>query len=174
MRSLATIFVLTILVTLSAIAQEPEPRVPAANPQFNALKTLAGEWIMAMPDGKTASQTYRVVSGDSAILLDTNVPGESNMITMFNPDGQRTVATHYCSMGNQPRMVSSGTDTKNIAFKFKDVTNDDGKSGSMRDLTIVLVDKDHHNQIWTWQDAKGKQQVETFKFTRAASSAPGQ
>src|SRR3954465_1698553 len=93
------------------------------------------------------------------LFLEQNMPGESNMITMFHPDGQKTVATHYCSMGNQPRMVAdASSNTKEIEFKFKEITNDDGKSGSMKALTIVLLDKDHHNQIWTWADPSGKEQ----------------
>ena len=175
MRSLLTLTLAALLVTLSVSAQTPEPKVPAGNPQFNALKTLAGEWTIKMPDGKVGTQTYRVVSGDSAIILEQNVPGEGSMITMFHPDGQRTVATHYCSMGNQPRMIAAASaDTKTIPFKFKDVTNDDGKSGSMRDLTIVFIDKDHHNQVWTWQDSNGKQDTVTFKYTRAKSSPQGE
>jgi hypothetical protein len=173
MRSLTTKFLAVLLLTLSAAAQDPEPKVRASNPQFDALKTLSGEWTMPLPDGKTGTETYRLVSGNSAIILEQHLPGEANMITMFHPDGQKTVATHYCAMGNQPRMVAEGTNTKDIAFKFKDITNDDGKSGSMRDLTIVLIDKDHHN-VWTWEDAKGKQQVETFKYTRSTSSPQGQ
>ncbi len=177
MRYRITILAFTLLFTSAGIAQQtdkPEPRVPADNPQFNALKALAGDWTMTLPDGQTAMQSYTIVSGNSAIMLDQHMPGEGNMITMFHPDGQETVATHYCAMGNQPRMVSDGTDTRNIAFKFKDITNDDGRSGSMRDLTIVILDKNHHNQIWTWQDASGKQQTKTFKFTRAKSSDAGE
>ena len=172
MRKLAVVAL--ALFTLSVFAQQP--RVAAHNPQFDALKTLAGDWSSMQPDcsiGKGSSK-YRVVSDSSAIILEMNSPGvDENMITMFHPDGQRTVATHYCSMGNQPRMVAdASSDIKRIPFKFKDITNDDGKSGSMRDLTIVLLDKDHHDQIWTWQDAKGHQETETFHLVRA--NAPGQ
>jgi hypothetical protein len=175
MRSLATLLAAVLLLAVTAGAQKPEPKVAASNPQFNALKTLAGDWTMKTPDGKTVTETYRVVSGDSAIILDQRMPEEEgSMITMFHPDGQRTVATHYCAMGNQPRMIADASnDTKTIAFKFKDITNDDGKSGSMRDLTIVLIDNDHHNQVWTWQDPSGKQQTETFKYTRNHAASPG-
>ena len=167
------VFIAIILVGFAAFAQEP--RVPARNPQFDALKTLAGDWSGKF-DGHSGTATYRVVSDSSAIILDMSNPGEaSNMITMFHPDGQKTVATHYCSMGNQPRMVAAASsDTKRIEFKFKDVTNDDGKSGYMRELTIVFLDKDHHDQIWTWQDGKGKQETSTFHYARANAPAQGQ
>lgn len=174
MRRFITLTLVTLFLATTAFAADPEPKVKATNPQFDALKTLAGEWTITLQDGTKSSQTYRIVSGGSAIILDQNVPGAGSMITMFHPDGQKTVATHYCSMGNQPRMVSEGTDTKNIAFKFKDITNDEGKAGSMRELTVVIVDKNHHNHIWTWQDAKGKQDVETFKYTRTSAPAQGQ
>ncbi len=175
MRFLLSLSVAMFMIVYAAFAQDQDWKVRASNPQFNALKTLAGEWKSVTPDGKTATESYRIVSADSAIILEQNMPGEPNMITMFHPDGQKTVATHYCAMGNQPRMVAeSSADTKSIAFRFKDVTNDDGKHGYMRDLTIEIIDKDHHNQIWTWADANGKKQVETFKFTRANSPNVGE
>lgn len=175
------IAMLTLCVCLStaALAQssgaKSEPKVAASNPQFNALKTLAGEWEMKLSNGRVATETYRVVSSNSAIILDQNMPGEAaNMITMFHPDGQKTVATHYCAMGNQPRMVAdASSDTKEVHFAFKDITNDDGKSGAMRELTIVLLDKNHHNQIWTWVDGSGKEETTTFKFARSGSTAQG-
>lgn len=176
MRFLTSLFLATLLLTLTAVVQSQEHKIPASNPQFSALKTLAGDWTMKTPDGKVATETYRVVSGDSAIILDQRMPEEGGtMITMFHPDGQKTVATHYCSMGNQPRMVTDASgDTKSIAFKFKDITNDDGKSGSMRNLTIVLLDTDHHDQVWTWQDASGKQRTETFHYTRDHAANAGE
>jgi hypothetical protein len=165
---------LFFLLLLSAVLVAQEPKVPAGNPQFDALKTLAGDWQLKLPDGKIGTESYKVVSGGSAILLDQNPPGEPDMITMFHPDGQKTVATHYCSMGNQPRMVAdASSDTKTIKFDFKDITNDDGKSGSMRALTIVLIDKNHHNQIWTWRGGDGKEQQDTFNFERASEPAQG-
>ena len=173
MRTLLKIS-LTVLLLTAAFAEEH--RVPASNPQFDALKSLSGDWTGRYEGKVGGTASYRVVSGGSAIILDMSNPGEaSNMITMIHPDGQRTVATHYCSMGNQPRMVAnSSADTKRIEFKFKDVTNDDGKSGYMRELTIVLIDKDHHDQIWTWQDGKGKQEVATFHYERNSAPAQGQ
>src|SRR5690348_2005622 len=109
MRKLLTFFAIS-LFAISTAAQEP--RVAARNPQFDALKTLAGDWSGKF-EGRAGTASYRVVSGDTAIILDQQAPGEGNMITMFHPDGQKTVATHYCSMGNQPRMVADATpDTK--------------------------------------------------------------
>jgi hypothetical protein len=161
-----------VLFTLSALAQEP--RATAHNPQFDALKALAGDWTSKLDGGRVGTGNYRIVSGNSAIILDQQAPGEGNMITMFHPDGQKTLATHYCSMGNQPRMVAdASSETNRIQFKFKDVTNDDGKSGFMRDLTIVFLDKDHHDQIWTWQDGSGKQESTTLHYVRANAPVQG-
>ncbi len=173
MRFLLSLSVAMFMIVYAAFAQDQDWKVRASNPQFNALKTLAGEWKSVTPDGKTATESYRIVSADSAIILEQNMPGEPNMITMFHTDGDKLVATHYCAMGNQPRMVSEpSSDTKVIAFKFKDITNDAGK-GSMRDLTIHLIDNDHHVQEWTWVGPDGKSQTEKFAYTRV-KSAPAQ
>lgn len=166
---------LAVLLLASMVAVAQEHKIKINNPRFDALKTLAGDWEGKF-EGKVGTETYTIVSGNSAIMLDQRMPeeGAGNMITMFHTDGDRLVATHYCAMGNQPRMVSEpSTDMKTFVFKFKDLTNDDGKSGSMRDLTIRLIDKDHHAQDWTWAGADGKTQTVTFEYTRA-KSAPAQ
>lgn len=168
------IMLLTLLLA-SGLAFGQEHKVKINNPRFDALRTLAGDWEGKV-DGKVGTETYAVVSGDSAIMLEQRMPeeGAGNMITMFHTDGDRLVATHYCAMGNQPRMISEpSNDTKVIAFKFKDLTNDDGKSGSMRDLTIRLIDKDHHVQEWTWVGPDGKSSTVQFEYSRV-KTAPTQ
>jgi hypothetical protein len=88
------------------------------------------------------------------------------MVTMYHRDGAGLVATHYCSMGNQPRMRAADGDAKTIRFRFADITNlakPDG--GHIKDLTVTFQDADHMTQEWTSVE-NGKEQVEVFHWTR--------
>ncbi|MBY0308272.1 MAG: hypothetical protein K2Q09_05980 [Phycisphaerales bacterium] len=90
-----------------------------------------GRWV-AHTDGKDGKPTemvvtYKTVSAGSAVC-ETIAPGTSyEMVTMYHLDGDRLTATHYCAMGNQPRMqaVVCACDParKTASFKFLDGTN---------------------------------------------------
>src|ERR1051325_267339 len=77
-----------------------------ANAAFNRLKQLAGEWKgnVTTPDGPAATVQYRLTSAGQTVM-ETLFPGTSHeMISMYHLDGEELVMTHYCAMGNQPRM----------------------------------------------------------------------
>jgi hypothetical protein len=131
---------------------------------WKSLQSLAGEW--QGPSGKFGV-SYSVVSGGSVVMERMIMPApEPEMITMYHRDGNALVATHYCSMGNQPRMRAPEADGKTIRFRFVDITNLKGpEQGHIRDLTVTFQDQDHFTQQWTSVEG-GKEHVETFQWTR--------
>ena len=135
---------------------------------FEKLKTLAGDWETKMPDGQPVRTNYRVTSAGS-VVVETMMPGEpSEMVTLFHPDGDSLIATHYCAAKNQPRMKASGAsaDGKEIAFKFLDVTNlASPEAEHMREVVIKFQDQDHFSAQWTSRE-KGKDTPMTFAYTR--------
>jgi hypothetical protein len=128
------------------------------------LKSLEGEWQGA--SGK-ATITYTVVSGGSVVMERMKMPvPETDMVTLYHRDGTGLVATHYCSMGNQPRMRAPEADAKTIRFRFADITNlRTPGEGHIRDLTVTFQDNDHFTQEWTSVE-NGKESVETFQWAR--------
>jgi len=93
------------------------------------------------------------------------------MVTVYHPDGDRVLVTHYCSGNNQPRMraAPSSSPVKQIAFSFVDVTNlANSTTGHMHKLEVVFDDNDHLTQRWTWQE-NGRDQTEVFHYTRKKS-----
>lgn len=152
---------LLLLVGLVVIPLAAGDGVDAA---WKNLQSLEGEWQGAA--GK-AGVTYTIVSGGSAVMERMKPPApEPDMVTMYHRDGAGLVATHYCSMGNQPRMRAPDADAKTIKFRFVDITNL-AKPGAahIQDLTITFQDKDHFTQEWTGVE-NGKTHVETFQWTR--------
>ena len=93
---------------------------------------------------------------------------ESEMVTIYHPDGDRLMMTHYCSAHNQPRMRSQSvsTEIKNITFDLVDVTNLSAPdAGHMKKLVVTFADRDHFTQEWTWAQ-NGKERTEVIKFER--------
>ncbi len=94
------------LAATMAFADEPAKTVTAQE-AFAMLKGLAGEWqgkAMDKEKGPEVSVTYRVTANGS-VVLETLFPGSAHeMLTLYHLDNGKLVLTHYCAMGNQPRM----------------------------------------------------------------------
>lgn len=159
---------LTALAGALAFADAKPGQASRPNPGFEKLKSLVGTWQGTAKDGKPVSVSYALVSDGSALMEDLGHGTESNMITMYHPDGGRLMMTHYCASHNQPRMRADGVspDGKTLTFSFLDVTNlASPDAGRMERLVISFEDKDHFTQEWTWKD-KDKTTAEVFHFAR--------
>jgi len=148
-----------LLAAVAALAQTD------AQKTFDHLKTLNGHWE-GKANGKDLKVDFRPTAGGSAIMSE--ILGDEDMITMFHVDNDRVMATHYCSAGNQPRMVASASpDGKTITFNFVDGTNiASPKAGHMDHLVITIADADHHTEDWTFVK-DGAELKEHFDLTRA-------
>ena len=137
-------------------------------PEFEKMKSLVGEWKGASADGKPGTVTYTLVSDSSALMEKLALGGESEMVTMYHPDGDHLMMTHYCSAHNQPRMRSqtATAESKKITFDFVDITNlSSPDAGHMRKLVVTFGDKDHFTQEWTWTK-NGKENTEVIHYER--------
>lgn len=139
-------------------------------PGFEKLKSLVGEWTTRTKEGKPVEVSYRMVSNGTALMEMLSMEKHAgDMVTMYHPDGNNLMMTHYCSANNQPRMKAepaSGA-IKSLTFNFVDATNlNSPDAGHMHRLVITFLDKDHFNQEWTWRE-KGKDvHEEVFQFER--------
>src|SRR4029077_10987910 len=89
---------------------------------FEELKSLDGSWEGKMANGEPIQVSYKVTSNGSALMSE--IKGKEDMISMLSRDGERLLMTHYCAVGNQPRMVASASpDGKTFTFAFLDATN---------------------------------------------------
>ena len=136
--------------------------------EFERMKSLVGEWKGTTEDQMPSTVTYTLVSDNSALMEKLAMGGESEMVTMYHPDGDHLMMTHYCSAHNQPRMRSQAVaaGSKNITFDLVDVTNlSSPDAGHMKKLVVTFADKDHFTQEWTWTQ-KGKEKTEVIHFER--------
>jgi hypothetical protein len=126
---------------------------------FNKLKGLAGDWMVQDPQGskEVVGLRYRVTSGGSAIE-EIEFPGtDHEMVTFYHLDGDSLVMTHYCHLGNQPRMKATSSSTPGkIVFECAGVGNSKSHNDThMHGLTIVQKDENHLENTWQLsQDGK--------------------
>jgi hypothetical protein len=134
---------------------------------FEKIKGLVGDWTGAgVGEGHNEKVTisYAITSGGSAVM-ETLQMDDHTMVTVYHPDGESVMMTHYCAAGNQPRMRAKGGD-KDLAFTFVDVTNLASPDAlHMHDLKLTFDDADHITQEWTTRTGDKKTPV-MFKLAR--------
>jgi hypothetical protein len=129
-----------------------------ANPALEKLKKLAGEWVAMDDKGKPTDQVvsvFKVTAAGSAVH-ETIFPGAAHeMVSVYHLDGKDLLMTHYCALGNQPRMKLDPKGKPNeLKFAFAGGTNlDPAKDMHMHEGSITLVDDDHIE--WTWSGYSG-------------------
>jgi hypothetical protein len=159
MGTISSLLMMALVVVDAPARAGDAPATPAAR-QFEALKGLAGNWVELGKDGKptdTVISSIRVTAGGS-VVEETIFPGtEKEMVTMYHLDGSDLVLTHYCMLGNQPRMKAEPAKSSDtIDFKFVVGTN--LKSDADHHIgaaTFKIQGKDHFQSEWTsYKDGK--------------------
>jgi len=149
-----------LALPLAALGEDrngkPSP-VPTKS-AFEKLKKLEGTWLAADTSGAATDQVtsiIKVTAGGSAVH-ETLFPGQpQEMISVYTVDGPDLVLTHYCVLGNQPRLkadAKSPSDT--IRFQFAGGSNlDPTKDKHMHSSTLTIVDDNHIEVAGVgWQD----------------------
>ena len=156
-----------ILIVVAALSAAAVYAQTDAQKAFNAIKNMPGTWEGKSPDGRAFQVLYKVTAGGSAVQSEILVPNE-DMISMFHLDGpNRLLLTHYCAMGNQPRMQASlSPDGKIITFTYVDATNlATPDAGHMQKMVLTMIDDSHHTEEWTFVD-HGKEHKQVFDLHR--------
>lgn len=136
-----------------------------ADPAWKQLTSLAGDWEGRMGDG-TVRLSYRLVSSGTALLETMNAPDSSEMVTVYHPDGDTLLMTHYCSLGNQSRMRSSGLRDGALDFAYVDSSNlKSPQEHHMSRLVLTFAGPDKLVQEWT-SVASGQSRTGRYELTR--------
>jgi hypothetical protein len=138
---------------LSAWAEEPKHE-GGKSPGLDKIKKLTGTWVAADDKGQPTDQVvsvFKVTAAGSAVQ-ETIFPGAGHeMVSVYHQDGKDVVMTHYCAMGNQPKMKLDPASTdKELKFVFAGGTNlDPAKDMHMHEGSIKWIDDDHIEWSWT-------------------------
>jgi hypothetical protein len=157
----------------NAFADETNMPPPPTNPQFETIKSLEGTWVGEgdMHGKKQPVEVrYRVTSGKTAVE-ETLFPGSPHeMVSVYFMDGDNLMMTHYCTMGNQPRMkMTEAKKTKKgetISLKMVDATGmKTPQDPHMGALTLTLKGKDNLVEQWESMGPQGSK-MSVFTYQR--------
>lgn len=97
----------------------------------------------------------------------SEILGHEDMVSIFHMDGERLLVTHYCAIGNQPRMAASvSPDGKTFTFNYVDATNlASPDAGHMQRMILTVIDENHHTEEWVFAD-HGKEHRVVFDLHR--------
>ena len=150
-----------------ALAEHPSP-LPMP---FELVKELVGTWQgskQALDGQETITVEYALTSRGTAVI-ERMFPGTpKEMVSIYTQDGHEMVMTHYCALGNQPRMKTSSPVTGNsITMSYIDGTGMRSlQDKHMHQLTLTIVDSRHINHEWTVFERGREQVTHSFAFAR--------
>jgi len=157
-----------LLVAPAVYGAGSAPSAIDAKAAFDRLRTLVGEWQAKTENGKTIHIKYDLIAGGSA-LVEREVVENTAMETIFHLDGSRLLLTHYCMLGNHPRMQARKYDpaTGELTFEFLDVTNlATPTAAHMHNVQMRIVDKDHLTSQWQLFEGGQMKSTDNLLFTR--------
>ena len=185
---LASIAAVGPLIALAPATEQTQPEASAIEPVaqdaehkaevMKLLASLEGTWRMVQEDGtlSEAVSTFKPSSAGSVVREVMAVGEPHEMTNLYHMDGDAVVCTHYCAVGNQPRMVAKGVEEtdegKAIDFHVDSVSNfTEGQDHYMGGLKLVFAGDDTVHQVWTTFDKNGDVAHQmTFVMKRDAES----
>ena len=127
-----------------ATAATVDPDTLEATTLFDRMKSLVGVWEGQWSPGTTSTIVTYSLTGNSSVLVEDYLVGQTTMSTLYHLDGDELMLTHYCSVGNQPRMklAAVSPDGLELVFDQFDGTNLEARGYSER-LTLTFEDENH-------------------------------
>jgi len=168
-RSIRILPFLSLVALAGRAAAGDRPAPPDPKP-LAPLKKLVGTWQGNMQmGGKTVpvTITYAATAGGSAIVehLFPGTPHE--MLSVYTVEGDGVAMTHYCSLGNHPKMTLKKSDPHSLSFE---ATGGEGLHSPsemhMHAMTVSWTDGDHIRETWTSFDQGRPKDEKVFDLTR--------
>jgi hypothetical protein len=159
---------IAMLAAGALLAASPKSDDAAGPAAFARLKTLVGAWDADTSMGKVHLR-YELISGGTALVEHESSDKMPEMLTVYYLDGGRLLLTHYCAMGNQPRLEARAFNpaTGELDFRFLDATNlASPAAGHMHNATFRLGDHDHFSAQWEFYEDGRPKVTETAQYTR--------
>jgi len=173
-RPAITWLLLTMCVMGHVVLSERQVRAehPTLTPTpFEQMKTLVGTWQgtrKAYDGEETITAQYSLTARGSAVMEQLFPGTPKEMVSIYTQDGHDLVMTHYCMLGNQPRMKTQGlVSSDTITMTYMDGTGMRSVNDMhMHELTIRFMDENHMTHHWTLYDKGHKKVTHTFMFVR--------
>ncbi|MFT5422279.1 MAG: hypothetical protein ACI89L_000036 [Phycisphaerales bacterium] len=152
----ATRGVTLVLVTLSLTACASH-RAPAVASQaenqaaFEYLRDLEGPWVVDGGAEGTFGWEFDITSKGGVILERLKVGTPTEMTTVYHLEDSALVASHFCQLGNQPRLLA--VDSQADGDLHFDCDGDVGSAESHNELHMHGVHfKKQGDSVRIWMD----------------------
>ena len=128
---LLVMFILSGCNSVQKDATPPSDRALWKN-NYENLKSLSGDWHLVgghrlgkkiEPNTAEPFLSYSISAGGHAVVEKLFVDKPNEMVSIYYLDSGRLNMDHYCSLGNQPRMVAVPSEDYELAFKLIAVSN---------------------------------------------------
>lgn len=173
MKLTLTALAVVFAVSLAGAAQEEGKKEKKSHPGFERLKKLVGSWQAETKEMGKVNVTYRLTSGGSTVM-ETIMPGEDHeMVSMYHLDHDELVMTHYCAIGNQPRMKAQ-KDSKEGTIDFRCVGGSNLKcptDAHMHSAFFTFKDADNFTAEWSMMKGGKSDHSMKFEYARKKDSA---
>lgn len=122
-----------------------------AQATFAELSTLVGDWTTDPEKGRALQVSFTLTAANTVLVERWKTASGRESLTLYYIDGQRIVVTHYCPIGNQPRLVMDRVaQSGRLSFSFLDATGLDSKGES------------HLTKLWLQPDGSRLLRGETY------------
>lgn len=171
MKRLLMIAVMVACAGMVMAAEEQAVPTGPGSAELEQIKALAGRWEGAERMGEGEAQPtvveYKVTSGGSAVV-ETLAPGTPHeMVSVYHDVDSKLAMTHYCMLGNQPRLTLVGSNADEIHLSLADTPGINAAvDRHMHALTIAWQDSDHITQTWTLYNNGAQEGTTVFSLSR--------
>jgi len=161
---------LAFVHNLQADMEHKEMTPYTGSTEFEKLKSLAGNWegTHEMGDVKDPVTVEYFLTANGSALVEKLFPGTPHeMVSVYHDKKGKLSMTHYCVIGNQPRMNLMITGEDKMEFSLSDDSDIDvATEEHMHDLILTFVNADHIVHNWTMYVDGQKQSTNTITLSR--------
>lgn len=156
MKGMAALGLLLVLGAAQILLADMDPKHPAPKmpAEFDKLKSLVGTWKGTADMGGDkpveVTNTFELTSNGSAILEKVCAGSPHEMTSVYCAEDGKLIMTHYCSVGNHPKMNLLKSSDNEMDFAMKGISGlGSAKEMHMHGMNIVWKDANHITESWT-------------------------
>ena len=103
------LFLLTLGIVAIApvVAEQAEHPAAPVDPRLDFLKALQGSWVGEFGEMGEQAYEFRVTAGGHAVEEREMIGTPMEMLTVYHLEGKDLVGTHFCMLGNRPRVKAT-------------------------------------------------------------------
>lgn len=161
---MAKLILLASLLAVTAV-HGADPVNPGA--VFAKLQTLVGEWEGKTEKGRAIKVSYRLTANNTVLIETWTLGPQRESLTLYHLDNESLIATHYCPVGNQPRLrFKEGGNPSLFIFEFVSATNlAKPETSHQHRFEMELLDANSFARSETYLE-NGKETAERLVYSR--------